>query len=104
VPNVFENNLPRRLRFGRGISGERLAELGRLECSKPFSVTDAGAVKAGLLDRVTAPLAAAGMRIAAFDNAEPEPPFSCVADAVALIRGSGQDDAIVALGGGSVVT
>jgi alcohol dehydrogenase class IV len=101
--NVFENNLPRRLRFGRGMSGELLAELGRMGCTRPFFVTDAGVVKAGILARVTEPFSAAGVKVAAFDKTEPEPPFSCVADAVALIRATGQVDCIVALGGGSVI-
>jgi alcohol dehydrogenase len=103
MPNVFENNLPRRIRFGRGISAELGAELARLGCSKPFFVTDAGVVKAGLFERVTTPLSQAGVPIAFFDRTEPEPPFSCVADAVALIRAAGQVDVIVALGGGSVI-
>ncbi|HZZ20967.1 MAG TPA: iron-containing alcohol dehydrogenase [Opitutaceae bacterium] len=101
--DAFDNNLPRRLRFGRGVSGELLAELTRLGCSRPFFVTDGGVAKAGILGRVTAPLAAAGTPVAAFERTEPEPPFSCVTDAVALIRATGRVDCIVALGGGSVI-
>jgi len=96
----FDNNLPRRLRFGRGISGELAAELRRLGCAKPFIVTDAGVRAAGLLAKVVESLASAGLAYSVFDQTEPEPPFACVAAANAAVR---EVDVIVALGGGSVM-
>ena len=74
----FENHLPRRLRFGRGLSAELVQELQRLEKSRPFIVTDRGVKAAGLLARVTAPLEAAGIRYTVYDQTEPEPHFACV--------------------------
>ncbi len=103
MPTSFDNNLPRRLRFGRGLSGELAAELRRLGCSRPFLVTDRGVRAAGLVARVTGPLAGAGITFAVFDETEPEPPFLCVAAAVASVRGSFDADVVVALGGGSVM-
>jgi len=99
----FDNNLPRRLRFGRGVSGELSAELRRLGCSRPLLITDAGVRAAGLLARVTAPLAGEGLRHFVFDGTEPEPPFLCVAAALASVRGAFDADVVVALGGGSVM-
>jgi alcohol dehydrogenase class IV len=99
----FECNLPRRLRFGRGISAELPAELRRLGCSRPLVVTDKGVAAAGLVARVTEVLGRESLRHAVFDSTEPEPPFACVAAATASVRGTFDADAIVALGGGSVM-
>ncbi len=104
VPTSFENHLPRRIRFGRGLSGELTAELKRMEKSRPFIVTDRGVKAAGLLARVTGPLAAAGITFAVYDETEPEPHFACVTAANAVARAAGGDwDVVVALGGGSVM-
>jgi alcohol dehydrogenase class IV len=104
MPDTFENNLPRRTRFGRGVAADLPRELGRLGLSRPFIVTDAGVKAAGLLAQVAATLDAAGIGHLAFDQTEPEPPFSCVAAATGLARGAGfEADAVVALGGGSVI-
>jgi alcohol dehydrogenase len=100
----YENNLPRRTRFGRGTSGDLPAELRRLGRTQPFIVTDAGVKAAGLLARLTDSLEEARIRHAVFDGTDPEPPFSCVADAAGSIRGKGfVPDVVVALGGGSVI-
>ena len=99
----YDNNLPRRLRFGRGISAELKGELRRLGSSRPLFITDRGVSAAGLLKRVLGPLEAEGIRAAVYDATEPEPPFACVAAAVALHGGSFDADAVVALGGGSVI-
>jgi alcohol dehydrogenase class IV len=104
VPAAYDNNLPRRTRFGRGISGELHAEIARLGRANPFIVTDAGVRAAGVLARVTGPLDAKGVAYGVFDRTEAEPPFSCVAEACAGARGSGLEaDIIVAVGGGSVI-
>jgi alcohol dehydrogenase class IV len=104
MPHAFENNLPRRTRFGRGVSAELPGELGRLGVAAPFIVTDAGVKAAGILARVTGALDLAGIGYFVFDGTEPEPPFSCVAAAVESARGAGfAADAVVALGGGSVM-
>ncbi len=98
---LFENNLPRRIRFGRGVSGDLAAELRRLGRGSPLIVTDRGVRSAGLLDRVCGPLAQAGIAFCVFDQVEPEPPFSCVEAAAAAARPG--VDVVVALGGGSVI-
>ncbi len=99
----FDNNLPRRLRFGRGVSGELAAELRRLGCSHPFIVTDSGVSRAGLLARVMGALERERFAPGVFDRTEPEPPFACVSAAVELARRTMDADVVVALGGGSVM-
>jgi alcohol dehydrogenase class IV len=103
VLNSFENNLPRRMRFGRGIIAELAKELLRLGRTKPFIITDAGVKAAGLLARVADPLVRAGVRHSVYDRTEPEPPFACVAEAIASVPNAGDVDVVVALGGGSVM-
>src|SRR5580700_1148764 len=104
MPDAFENNLPRRTRFGRGASLDLPKELRRLGRAAPFIVTDAGVAAAGLLKQLTAALDKAGMGYFVFGKTEPEPPFSCVAEANASARAAGfAADAVVALGGGSVI-
>jgi len=104
VLTTFENNLPRRMRFGRGMSGQLLGELGRLGLSRPLIITDRGVRSAGLLDRVAGPLAQGGLTCCIFDGTEPEPGFECVALAAGAARRAGHEaDCVVALGGGSVM-
>jgi alcohol dehydrogenase class IV len=99
----FDNNLPRRLRFGRGASAGLAEELRRLGCSRPFFITDAGVRAAGLVARVTDALGGEALRHRVFDGTEAEPPFACVAAAVSSVRGTFDADVVVALGGGSVM-
>ena len=99
----FENNLPRRIRFGRGVSGDLAAELARLGHRRPHIVTDAGVRSAGILTAVTSALEAAGIHASVYDATEPEPPFTCVTAACDSVRAAGAVDVIVALGGGSVM-
>jgi alcohol dehydrogenase len=104
MPDSFENNLPRRLRFGRGAALELPSELRRLGRGAPFIVTDKGVADAGLLAQVTGALDLAGMGYFVFGKTEPEPPFACVAEAADAVRAAGfAADVVVALGGGSVI-
>jgi alcohol dehydrogenase class IV len=102
--NIFENHMPRRLRFGRGISADLHKELLRLGRKQVFIITDAGVKAAGLLAQVAGHLERAGMPPHIYDQTEPEPPFACVSAAVESARKAGaQVDVVVALGGGSVI-
>ena len=61
VQQGYENHLPRRVITGRGASG-RLSEICRGRgWSRAFVVSDRGVESAGLLARVLAPLADAGL-------------------------------------------
>lgn len=100
---VFENHLPRRIHFGRGVSALLPGVLRALGVKRPCLVTDQGVVAAGLLGRVTEPLVQAGFEFSVFDRVEPEPPFSCVEQARAQAAVLGGVDGVVGLGGGSVM-
>jgi alcohol dehydrogenase class IV len=88
------------LLYGRGI----LARLGdvtaRLRAKRVFVVTDAVLKKAGLVDRVTGPLAAAGITAEVFDGGQPEPALAVIRSAVNAAKAF-HPDAVLGLGGGS---
>jgi alcohol dehydrogenase class IV len=97
----FRNQLPRRIVFGRGASGELPAVLAQLGVKFPGVITDAGVASAGLLAGIESVLRGAGISFAVYNQVAPEPPFGCVKAACATL-GAGIDG-IVALGGGSVM-
>jgi alcohol dehydrogenase class IV len=102
--SAFANHMPRRTVFARGASGNLPGELLRIGCRSVFVVTDAGVKAAGLVDKVAARLAESGMSCHIYAQVEPEPPFACVAAAVASAKSAEKDiDVVVALGGGSVI-
>jgi alcohol dehydrogenase class IV len=104
VLDSYDNNLPKRVRFGRGISGELSSEIARLGRASPFIITDAGVRGAGVLARVTGPLEKGGLSYGVFDGTQAEPPFNCVHEACESAEKSGREvDVIVAIGGGSVI-
>src|SRR5205823_4275387 len=91
---------PTRVIFGKDAvqaTGPTLAGLGG---RKTLVVTDAGVVKAGLLDPVQASLASAGIAAVVFDDVEPNPSVRTVEKAEAAYRESGCN-ALLAVGGGS---
>jgi len=100
---AFENHLPRRIHFGRGVSALLPVVLQALGVRRLCLITDQGVVAAGLLRRVTEPLGQAGFEFAVFDRVEPEPPFACVEQAQAQAIVTGGVDGVVGLGGGSVM-
>lgn len=88
------------LLFGR----DAVLQLGpiaaRLGAGRAFVVTDPNLVRAGLLDRVTGPLVAAGVAFDVFAGGVPEPPLEVVRAAIRQARAT-NPDVIVGLGGGS---
>lgn len=88
------------LLFGRD-GTTRLGDVaGRLGVARVFVVTDANLVRAGLVESVTGPLAAAGVAVQVFDGGLPEPPVEVVRAAAASATGF-RPDAVLGLGGGS---
>lgn len=78
-------------------------ELGMLQSSRPMVITDKGVIAAGLLKHVEGAFAGTGITIAAvFDNVPPDSSLETVRDAAAAYRRH-QCDAILAVGGGSVI-
>jgi 4-hydroxybutyrate dehydrogenase len=88
-----------KLVFGPGSSrclGEELAELG---AKHPLLMTDRGLLACGVFERVASALR---MQAAVFSDVPENPTFAGVDRAVALLRDKGCD-AVVAVGGGSVI-
>lgn len=78
-------------------------ELNVLGCSRPLIVTDAGVVKVGLVEKVNKALKAGGVEAAAtFDNVPPDSSVTVVSQCADMYRDHNAD-AIIAIGGGSVI-
>ena len=79
----------------------RLGEIAKsLQISHLFLVTDAGLVKAGLIDGALASLAAAGIKVSVFSDVQADPPELSVQAAVDAALAAGADG-VVGFGGGS---
>ncbi|TXS89264.1 iron-containing alcohol dehydrogenase [Parahaliea maris] len=92
--------LPRILRIGAGASSELVAVLGELGYARPLLITDPFMVQQGFAERMTSPLAAAGIPWGLFGECVPDPTTDSVAAALAEWQ-AGDYDCLVALGGGS---
>src|ERR1035438_8560730 len=80
---------------------ERVGDLAKsLNARRVLLVTDRGIVAAGHAGRVQALLAAAGMEVTCFEQAQENPTTRCVERCVEVARGAAIDT-IVGLGGGS---
>jgi alcohol dehydrogenase class IV len=89
-----------KLLFGRG-AVQQLGEVaGRLAVERVLMVTDQTLVKAGVADRVQAPLLEAGRTVEVFSGGEPEPSLRVSGECIAAARAF-RPDAILGLGGGS---
>ncbi len=79
----------------------RLGELAHgLGIQKLFLVTDAGLVKAGVVEKILAALSAAGVMTVVFSDVRADPPEASVLSAVFSARTNGIDG-VVGFGGGS---
>lgn len=94
--------MPTEVAFSRGCVDQAGVAAKRFAKERVLVVTDRGVAGAGLLDRVTAPLDAAGLRYAVFDGVEPNPSIETVGRGLDAFRASGAE-AIIAVGGGSSI-
>ena len=92
--------IPTVMKHGPGAVGELAGEVRGLGMKRPLIVTDSGIVDAGILERVTATLAAANLDYVVFYDVVPNPPIALVDQGAELYEREGCDG-IVALGGGS---
>lgn len=83
---------------GAGRLGETLA--GQFTARSALLVTDAGLVRAGLIDPVRTSLEQAGFQVTLFDEVVADPPESVVLACTAAARARGVD-IVIGLGGGS---
>jgi choline dehydrogenase len=88
------------MKHGLGAVSGLADEVRALGMQRPLIVTDSGIVNAGLLERVTAPLAAANLDYEIFYDVVPNPPIALVNEGAALYERE-SCDGIIALGGGS---
>ncbi len=102
MPNVRSFVIPTVMKHGLGSIQTLADEAKSLGMKRPFVVTDSGIVKAGLLERATAPLKAANLGYAVFDKVAPNPPIATV-DEGAEVYKSEKCDGIIGFGGGSAM-
>jgi alcohol dehydrogenase len=75
---------------------------GSFAARKILVLTDAGIVKAGILDALRAPLEKAGLKFEVFDGCQEEPPVSLVEEISKKVR-EGNYDLLIGIGGGSAM-
>jgi alcohol dehydrogenase class IV len=100
--SAFENHLPRHVITRRGASQSLVQICEAHGWQRPFLLSDAGVARAGLMQRVSQPLLAAQLLVDTFTDVSPEPPINVVDTIAGRIKACGAD-AVIALGGGSVM-
>jgi alcohol dehydrogenase class IV len=88
------------LLFGRNAVRQLGEVAGRLGARRVLLVTDPILVKAGVAERVRAPLVDSGVAVEVFDGGEPEPSFRAAHSCIEVARAF-RPDAVLGLGGGS---
>jgi choline dehydrogenase len=102
MPTVRSFVIPTVMKHGLGAIQTLADEAKALGMKRPLIVTDPGIVKAGLLERATAPLKAANMGYAVFDRVAPNPPIATVDEGAAFYTRE-RCDGIIGFGGGSAM-
>ena len=95
-------HLPRTIRIGGGVLNELPEVLAAAGLARPLIVTDAWMVSSGLLERVEALLAAAGINTRAFTEVVPDPTVASI-EAGCAVLAEGDHDCVIGLGGGSPI-
>jgi alcohol dehydrogenase class IV len=98
VTAIATLTFPNRALLGDGARRALAGELARLGVTRPLVVTDAGLVKAGLVDAVTTPMTGAVV----FSDVQANPTEADVLGALEVYREHGCDG-VVGLGGGSPI-
>lgn len=94
--------LPRVMRIGAGALDETADALIGLGLGAPVILTDAWMAQSGLLDRLVASLARAGIAARTWSAVTPDPTLAAIEAATAFAR-SGACDCVIGLGGGSSI-
>jgi choline dehydrogenase len=100
MTSIRSFTIPTIMKHGLGAISALGDEAKALGMQRPLLVTDPGIVRAGLLDRATAPLKAARLDYVVFDRVAPNPPIALV-DESALLYRSERCDGVIGFGGGS---
>ena len=100
--NGFDFVLPTKIRYGVGVVTGLGEELRQLNATKVMILTDKGLMKAGLVNQITALIAAEGLPYVIYDEIEANPKDYNVEQAAEAARAQAID-VIVAFGGGSPI-
>lgn len=92
--------IPTVMKHGLGAIASLADEARALGMRRPLLVTDPGIVKAGLLERATAPLRAGKVDCVVFDKVAPNPPIALVDEGASIYRRE-RCDGLIGFGGGS---
>lgn len=98
----FSYVMPVRVEYGVGAARGVGKELRKLQCSKPFIVTDKGVIGAGLLDTITDSLAAEGFSYEVYDKIVGNPTDIIVHEGIDRYQAA-HCDSFIAVGGGSSI-
>jgi len=98
----FSFELPTRIEYGVGIVSKLGNELKKLGAQKVCIITDPGIIKAGLLGKIKPILNEEGISYSIFDGIDPNPKDRNVESGARTVS-SFQADAMIAIGGGSVI-
>lgn len=93
---------PRFMLVGGGSCAQIAELLGKFGFTRPLIVTDPLMVRLGLIERITEPLARAGITFAVFSDTIPEPTDTVVVAGVAVLK-AGDYDCLIGFGGGSPI-
>ncbi len=98
----FTVTQPTRLQFGAGTVQDLGKTVKDFNGTKVLLVVDPGLVKAGLLERLTAPLEQEGIPFTVYDEIDPEPGLKLADKGCAIAQEAGCD-CVVGAGGGSAM-
>ncbi len=91
---------PRLLVMGGGSIGQAAAVLAQLGLSRPLVVTDPWMMSSGTVEKLLAPLKAAGISYGVFSDTVPDPTDTAIATGVTAMQGHDYD-CLIGFGGGS---
>ena len=100
MPNIRSFTIPTTMKHGLGAISALADEAKAMGMQRPLLVTDSGIVKAGLLERATAPLKASNLDFVVYDKVAANPPIKIV-DTGAQLYVSEKCDGVIGFGGGS---
>ncbi len=98
----FQIVSPRLMLVGGGSVAQAPEVLVKFGLSRPLIVTDPYMVKSGMIERLLAPLEAAGVEADVFSDTIPEPTDAVVVAGLAALR-AGDYDCLIGFGGGSPI-
>ncbi len=100
MTSVRSFEIPTVMKHGAGAIKTLADEARALGMKRPLLVTDGGIVRAGLLERATAPLKAANLPFAVYDAVRANPPIAIIDEGARLYKKE-KCDGVIGFGGGS---